>query len=83
MKDTSRADDWRSLCEQASTEQDPQKLLELIVKINKALEPCSQRTGGDGTAGNDSVLRLLSGKSAHSLDSYQFPGERATASYQC
>jgi len=44
MKDTSRMDDWRSLCELASQENDPQKLLELITKINRALEECHQRS---------------------------------------
>jgi hypothetical protein len=29
---------WRELCEQASTEQDPNKLLSLIEEINKLLE---------------------------------------------
>jgi len=29
---------WRILCEQASIEQDPQKLLELITEINCLLE---------------------------------------------
>jgi L-asparaginase/Glu-tRNA(Gln) amidotransferase subunit D len=38
MKDTSSTDDWRSLCELASKETNPQKLLELITRINRALE---------------------------------------------
>jgi hypothetical protein len=38
MKETSRADDWRSLCEQASKEANPEKLLDLIARINRALE---------------------------------------------
>ncbi|HEY1463351.1 MAG TPA: hypothetical protein VGF44_08030 [Terriglobales bacterium] len=29
---------WRLLCEDAATEQDPQKLLELIKEINKLLD---------------------------------------------
>jgi hypothetical protein len=29
---------WRELCEQATTEQDPQKLLSLIEEVNKLLE---------------------------------------------
>ena len=29
---------WKSLCEQASVEQDPQKLIELIKEINYLLE---------------------------------------------
>jgi len=29
---------WRELCEQASVEQDPDKLLELVKEINRLLE---------------------------------------------
>ena len=43
MKDTSIPDDWHSLCELASKETNPQKLLELITKINRALEESRQR----------------------------------------
>ena len=38
MKDSNRSDDWRVLCELASKEEDPEKLIELIVKIDNALE---------------------------------------------
>ena len=38
MQDTSRGDDWPSLCELASKENDPKKLLDLITKINQLLE---------------------------------------------
>jgi len=38
MKDTNQPDDWRPLCELASKENDPQKLMELISKISRALE---------------------------------------------
>ena len=31
-------EDWMKLCEQASTEQDPKKLLILIKEINRVLE---------------------------------------------
>jgi hypothetical protein len=30
--------DWRELCEAASKEEDPQKLMELVSEINKALD---------------------------------------------
>jgi hypothetical protein len=40
MKSTDGSDDWRVLCELASKEQDPEKLVELVVKINQALEGC-------------------------------------------
>ena len=38
MSDTNRSDDWRVLCELASKEMDPKKLLDLITRINQALE---------------------------------------------
>jgi len=42
MKDHS--DDWRSLCELASKENDPRKLLDLITRINRALEETHRRS---------------------------------------
>src|SRR5215469_7235579 len=41
--DKSRTDDWRSLCELASKENDPQKLLDLITRVNRVLDECSQQ----------------------------------------
>jgi hypothetical protein len=38
MKDTNRSEDWCVLCELASKEMDPKRLLDLITKINRALE---------------------------------------------
>jgi hypothetical protein len=38
MKDTNGSEDWLVLCELASKEMDPKKLLDLITKINQALE---------------------------------------------
>lgn len=43
MQNTSM-DDWRFLCGLASHEQDPQKLLELLTRINRALEKCHQQS---------------------------------------
>ncbi len=43
MKDTNGSEDWRVLCELASKEQDPEKLIDLVVKINQALEECHQK----------------------------------------
>jgi len=43
MNDTNHSDDWLSLCEMATKEQDPRKLLDLIVRINQALESCRRR----------------------------------------
>jgi hypothetical protein len=38
MKDAIETTDWKVLCEFASREQDPAKLLALITRINRALE---------------------------------------------
>ena len=38
MKDTNGSADWRVLCELASKEKDPEKLIDLITKINQALQ---------------------------------------------
>jgi hypothetical protein len=44
MKSTNKSDDWRVLCELASREKDPEKLIGLVVKINRALEECQQKS---------------------------------------
>ncbi len=44
MKTTNDSDDWRSLCESASTETDPQRLLDLVTKIHRALEERNRRS---------------------------------------
>ena len=44
MKDTNRSDDWRVLCELASKETDPDKLIDLIIQINQALEESHQKS---------------------------------------
>jgi hypothetical protein len=38
---------WRELCEQASTEQDPEKLHQLVVEINRLLEEKNARLRGE------------------------------------
>ena len=48
MKDTNQPDDWRSLCELASEEEDPQKLMELVSKISCALEERSAQPKARG-----------------------------------
>jgi hypothetical protein len=35
--------DWRDLCEQASKEQDPEKLIEVVQRLNEALEERRRR----------------------------------------
>jgi hypothetical protein len=41
-----RGKHWKSLCEQAATEKDPEKLLELIQEINNLLEEKRLRVSG-------------------------------------
>ena len=43
MRNTNESEDWRVLCELASKEKDPEKLIDLVVKINQALEECHQK----------------------------------------
>jgi hypothetical protein len=43
MTDTNRIEDWRVLCELASREKDPEKLIDLIMKVNQALEDSRQK----------------------------------------
>jgi hypothetical protein len=43
MKDTNGSEDWRVLCELASKEKDPEKLIDVIVKITQELEECDQK----------------------------------------
>jgi len=38
---------WMELCEQAATEQDPEKLMELISQINRLLEAKERRLKGN------------------------------------
>lgn len=38
---------WRELCEQASVEQDPEKLLNLVREINRLLEEKQARLSGN------------------------------------
>ena len=41
------AEEWKQLCQQASTEQNPKKLLELIRRINELLEEKRKRLNSD------------------------------------
>jgi len=83
MKDTNHSDDWRSLCELASKESDPQKLLDLISKINRALEECRQPKQPEQVS-----LRVMPAATQASqgtdFDCYSFPGQSALAiEYDC
>lgn len=80
MKDRNRAEDWRSLCELASKEADPQRLMELITKINRALEECDQPNRTDETSFKiDTVLLRINKSSRCESNLYSLPGEYATA----
>ena len=50
MKDSHGSQNWRALCEMASQEQDPEKLLDLISKINQALDEWNRQSRADRTA---------------------------------
>jgi hypothetical protein len=43
MKDTNGSQDWCVLCARASNEMNPKKPLDLITKINQALEECHHK----------------------------------------
>jgi hypothetical protein len=43
MTNTNQTEDWRVLCELASKEKNPEKLIDLIMKINQALEDSRQK----------------------------------------
>ena len=85
MEDTSRGDDWRSLCEMASKESNPQKLLELITRINRALQESHQRNRTDEVSLKvDTVLASVRSSSRCDLDFYRFPSDRSLAlEYDC
>jgi hypothetical protein len=44
MESTNRSEDWRVLCELASKEMDPDKLLDLVTRLNRALDEHNQRS---------------------------------------
>jgi len=76
MKDTGCTEDWRSLCERASKESDPRKLLELITQINRALKECHQRTRTDEAPFKvDPVLLPIIKSSQNDFDLCRFPGK--------
>jgi hypothetical protein len=43
---------WKTLCQEAATEQDPQKLLDLIMEINRLLEEKLSRASGKKVESN-------------------------------
>ena len=85
MKDTSRTDDWRLLCGQVSEESDPQKLLELIRKINCALQEYQGGSRPDELLFKvDTVLLPISNSSQYEFGLCRFPEESDPAiEYDC
>ena len=84
MNDTNHSDDWRVLCELASKERDPRKLLDLIMKINRALEECRQRKQNEQTSLK--VVAVLLPRPARTTDRgfHSFPGRPELAiEYDC
>ncbi len=86
MKDTNRSDDWRVLCELASKEKDPEKLIGLIVKINNALEERNHKSRYHETEIQVETI-LLPGESAP-VDANAYPYSVApqlalAAEYDC
>jgi hypothetical protein len=45
--DKDRTKEWRELCKAAANEMDPEKLQDLIVEINKALDERAQKRTAD------------------------------------
>lgn len=76
MKNTNGSDDWRVLCELASKERNPEKLLDLIVKINQVLEESHHRTERDQAAQKMPTDR----NTQNDLDFCSLPTQRSLAS---
>ena len=84
MNDTNHSDDWRALCELASKESDPRKLLDLITKINRALAECHQRKHDEQTSLKVDTVLLPRPVSRTEFDCYSVPGQPALAvEYDC
>ena len=62
MTDINGSEDWRALCELATKEKDLDKLIDLIAKINRALEKCYHNPGyqADTTLSSHTVAPQLS-----------------------
>ena len=86
MRDTNESEDWRVLCELASKEKDPEKLIDLIVKINQALEESHQKSRHHRTEIKIETI-LLPGESAPvDVNAYSYsvaPQLSLPAEYDC
>ena len=74
MDGTNHSEDWSALCELASKESDPRKLLDLITKINRALEECHQRKENEEALLKADTVLLRAPASRTDFDRYAFPG---------
>ena len=52
-----QAKDWRTLCEAAVKEQDPEKFLALIIQLNQALDERDSRLNDGVSEQNDEMHR--------------------------
>lgn len=75
MEGTNHSDDWSALCELASKESDPRKLLDLITKINRALEEYHQRKENEEALPKADSVLLRAPASRTDFDRYAFPGQ--------
>jgi hypothetical protein len=62
MKDANGSEDWRILCELASKEKDPKKMIDLRTKINQALEELHHKSHSPSNANEDfhSIAAVIS-----------------------
>jgi hypothetical protein len=63
-----RTRDWRKLCEAAAKEQDPEKLMALVMELNKALEERGRRH--DDIASYESDEEATRNESARPVESF-------------
>jgi len=52
-----QANDWRTLCEAAAKEHDPDKFLALIIRLNQALDERDRRLSGGAGDNNNPMPR--------------------------
>ncbi len=79
MKDRNRPDDWRSLCELASKEKDPQRLLDLVSRISRALEESNRQKQEQEVPVRIDAAFLPIPAARTDFDLYGFPGQPSRA----
>jgi hypothetical protein len=58
MMDQGRDKNWRDLCQAAATEQDPNKLMELVAEIIKTLDARNRKAGSAADCSGASLASL-------------------------